>query len=344
MKVKDLVKALQIKFIGDAEIEIKSVSSLSSAKEDDLTFLLDKKYVKDLTSTQARVVLVPEDFNYSHFSNKTFLLSPNIQISLAEALPLFYPPKVHFRGISEMAFVDSSVECDEDVGIAPFVYVSKNVHIDKGTQIFPFTYIGSDVDIGENCLIYSHVVLREGTKIGNRVILQPGVVIGSDGFGYAERGDGSREKIMQVGKVVIEDDVEIGANTTIDRATFDETLIKKGTKIDNLVQVAHNVEIGENSVIVAQVGIAGSTKIGKNVILAGQVGVVGHIRIADDVVVGAKAGVPGDIRKKGIYSGIPAIEHRKSLKNMAMINKLQQFYEKMKLVERRLEKIEEKLK
>ncbi|MCK4278745.1 MAG: UDP-3-O-(3-hydroxymyristoyl)glucosamine N-acyltransferase [Desulfurellaceae bacterium] len=341
MKVSDLAKALQIKFVGNEELEISGVASLNSAEDNDLAFVAYEGYAEDLKLTRARAILVAEGFDYSHFPNKTFLLSPNIQISLAEALPLFYPPKVHFRGISEMASVDSSAKCDEDVGIAPFAYIAEDVHIGKGTQIFPFTYIGSDVDIGENCLIYSHVVLREGTKIGNRVILQPGAVIGSDGFGYAERGDGSREKIMQVGKVVIEDDVEIGANTTIDRATFDETLIKKGVKIDNLVQIAHNVEIGENGVIVAQVGIAGSTKIGKNVILAGQVGVVGHIRIADDVIVGAKSGVPGNIRKKGTYFGIPAIEHKRALKNMAMVNRLQQFYERVKLIEQRLEKVEE---
>ena len=344
MKVSDLAKALQIKFVGNEELEISGVASLSSAKDNDLAFVAHEGYAEDLKLTRARTILVAEGFDYSHFPNKTFLLSSNIQISLAEALPLFYPPKIHFRGISEMASVDSSVKCDEDVGIAPFAYIAKDVHIGKGTQIFPFTYIGSDVDIGENCLIYSHVVLREGTKIGNRVILQPGAVIGSDGFGYAERGDGSREKIMQVGKVVIEDDVEIGANTTIDKATFDETLIKKGTKIDNLVQIAHNVEIGENGVIVAQVGIAGSTKIGKNVILAGQVGVVGHIGIADDVIVGAKSGVPRDIKKKGVYSGIPVVEHKAWLKNTAMVNRLQQFYERVKLIEQRLEKVEEEQK
>ncbi|MCD6132869.1 MAG: UDP-3-O-(3-hydroxymyristoyl)glucosamine N-acyltransferase [Deltaproteobacteria bacterium] len=344
MKAADLAKALQVRFVGNGELEIRGVASLNSAKEDDLVFVVHEGYVEKLKLTRAKAVLVPEGFDCSPFPHKTFLISPNPQLSLAKALILFYPPRKHFTGISEMAYVDSNVKCDEDVGIAPFVYVARNVHIGRGTQIFPFAYVGSDVDIGEDCLIYPHVVIMEGARIGNRVILQPGVVVGGDGFGYAERGDGSREKIIQVGRVVIEDEVEIGANTTIDRATFDETLVKEGTKIDNLVQVAHNVEIGENSVIVAQAGIAGSTKIGKNVILAGQVGVVGHVRIADGVVVGAKSGVPGDIRKRGMYSGIPVIEHRKWLKNVAMVNRLHQFYEKMKLIERRLEDLEEKLR
>jgi UDP-3-O-[3-hydroxymyristoyl] glucosamine N-acyltransferase len=244
-----------------------------------------------------------------------------VKLAWSKVLNLFapsiaYPSEVHHTSIK-----GENLEIEEGVYVGPYVVIGNNVKLKCRCKILPFVYIEDNVEIGEETLIYSFVVIRSKTKIGSRVIIHPGVIIGADGFGYLQEGE-KNIKIPQIGGVIIEDDVEIGANTTIDRGTVDNTIIKAGTKIDNLVQVAHNVKIGENCIIVSQTGIAGSVNIGNNVVLGGQIGIKEHVNIADRVKVGAKSGITKDINKEGIYSGFPAKPHHLELRMQAVLSRL----------------------
>ena len=338
-KLSELAAFLKREFIGK-DVEISGCNTLMDAKEGDITFLANPKYAKYLKSTKAGAVILEPSYA---IDEKNCIISENPYLDFAKIVSLFAKEQGEFSGISEQSNIHKDAKIDKDVVIYPYVYIGPRAKIGKKTKIFPGVYIGEDVSIGEECIIYPNVVIMGGCEIGNRVILHPGVVIGADGFGFA-MGEEGREKFPQIGKVVIEDDVEIGANSTIDRAALGETKIGKGTKIDNLVQIGHNVKVGANSVIVAQVGIAGSTNIGNNVILAGQVGVNGHINITDGVIIGAKSGVPKDIKKKGIYSGSPIMEHSRFLRTCSVIQKLPEIYKEFKQLKNRLELLERQLK
>ena len=293
---------------GDNTIKVNDVSKIEEGRPGTLTFLSNPKYIPYIYDTKASIVLVNKDFTPEKEIKATLIRVNNAYECLAKLLQLVEAVKPKKVGISPLASIATSATIDENVYIGPFVVIGENTHIGNNTSIYPHTFIDDNCRIGNNCLIKAGVKIDRETIIGNNCILQHGVIIGGDGFGFAPQTDGTYNKLPQVGNVIIEDNVEIQANATIDRATIGSTIIRKGAKIDNLVQIAHNVEIGENTVMASQSGVAGSTKIGKQCIVAGQVGFAGHINIADGNTFGAQTGVPNSIKQPGgIHQGYPAI-------------------------------------
>ncbi|MDD2285850.1 MAG: UDP-3-O-(3-hydroxymyristoyl)glucosamine N-acyltransferase [Paludibacter sp.] len=293
---------------GDPHVRVHDFSKIEDGKPGTLTFLANPKYIHFIYDCQADVVLVNKDFVPERPIKATLIRVDNAYESLAVLMNLVTNGKPHKAGISSLSAIDATAVIGKEAFIGPFVQVGARVKIGDKATIHGNVTIADDVVIGDDVLIYPGARIYEGTVIGNNCILHANAVIGSDGFGFAPSEDGTYKKIPQTGNVVIEDYVEIGANTTVDRATLGSTIIKKGVKIDNLVQIAHNVEIGEDSVIASQTGIAGSTKIGKRVMFGGQVGISGHINIADGTRLGAKAGVAGSINTPDqVYSGYPAV-------------------------------------
>ncbi|MBO5960731.1 MAG: UDP-3-O-(3-hydroxymyristoyl)glucosamine N-acyltransferase [Paludibacteraceae bacterium] len=293
---------------GDNTIKVNDVSKIEDGRPGTLTFLSNPKYTSYIYDTKASIVLVNKDFTPEKEIKATLIKVNNAYECLAKLLQLVESVKPQKVGISPLASIATSATVGENVYIGPFVVIGENTSVGNNTSIYPHTFIDDNCKIGNNCLIKAGVKIDRETIIGNHCILQHGVVIGGDGFGFAPQTDGTYNKLPQVGNVIIEDNVEIQANATIDRATIGSTIIRNGAKIDNLVQIAHNVEIGENTVMASQSGVAGSTKIGKQCIVAGQVGFAGHINIADGNTFGAQTGVPNSIKQPGgIHQGYPAI-------------------------------------
>lgn len=296
--------------IGSAEVTVNDVSPIEQGKPGTLSYVTDQRFLPALATTEASVVLLTRDlYDTSVTCKATLILVPNARQAigtLLQGVAEFMRPRK--TGVEQPAFVDASVTLPEDAYIGAFAYIGKGVRLGKGVQIYPQAYIGDYTTIGDNTIIYSSVKVYDHCTVGRDCIIHSGCVIGADGFGFEPDEQGVNHKIPQIGTVVIEDDVEIGANTTIDRAMIGETRVKKNVKIDNLVQVAHNVQVGESTFLCAQVGIAGSTTMGHHCIMAGQVGVAGHITVADQVICGAQTGVAGSIRKAGQYQGSPAID------------------------------------
>ena len=297
------------KITGDANRKVSDVGPIESAHEGQLSFLCDAKYLPHLSQTNASVVLMTESIVFDGETNATIIRVENARAAMGQLLSLvakaMNPAK---QGVEQPSFVSEGVKVPEDAYIGAFAYIGKNVQLGKGVQIYPHTYIGDNVKIGDNTILYSGVKVYYNCIIGKDCILHAGVVVGSDGFGFEPDAKGVNQKLPQIGNVIIEDDVEIGANTTIDRAMMGATIIRRNAKLDNLVQVAHNVEIGESTFMCAQVGVAGSTKVGGHCILAGQVGVAGHITIADNCVFGAQSGIANNVKKPGMYQGSPIID------------------------------------
>jgi len=300
------------KVIGDGNRAVSDVAPIETAHEGQLSFLCEEKYLPQLETTEASVVLVNSSYREATETlprHCTVIYVDNARGAMAQLLQLVAKAMNPARkGIEQPAYISEGVEIPEDSYIGAFAYIGKNVHLGKGVQIYPNCYIGDNVKIGDNTILYAGVKVYYNCEIGRDCILHAGVVIGGDGFGFEPDADGVNRKIPQIGNVVIEDDVEIGANSTVDRAMMGSTRVKRNTKIDNLVQVAHNVQVGESCFLCAQVGIAGSTTIGDHCILAGQVGVNGHIEITDHCIFGAQTGVPSSIRKPGQYQGSPAMD------------------------------------
>ena len=323
---------------GDENVIINGVASIDTAKEGDITFIAGPKYIAGISGTKASAIIASPEIKERHGRN--FLYVKNPYLAFAKTLAFFNPPHLPYQGVYPGAYIHHTAEIGSSVSIYPYVYIDEGANIGDRAVLYPGVYIGRDASIGDDTVLYSNVSVRERCRIGKRVIIHCNSVVGSDGFGFAK--DGSEyHKIPQIGIVRIEDDVEVGACVTIDRATLGETVVGRGTKIDNLVQIAHNVTIGEDSVIVAQAGIAGSTKLGNRVTLAGQVGVVGHIEITDDVVIGSQSGVAQDITDKGVFSGTPAIPHREWLKAQNIFAKLPEMRKKILELEKRVEELED---
>ena len=297
------------KVTGDANRKVSDVGPIESAHEGQLSFLCDAKYLPYLPQTGASIVLMTESIVFYGQTNATLIRVENARAAMGQLLALvakaMNPAK---QGVEQPSFISEGVAVPEDAYIGAFAYIGKNVQLGKGVQIYPHTYIGDNVKIGDNTILYSGVKVYYNCVIGQDCILHAGVVIGSDGFGFEPDAKGVNQKLPQIGNVIIEDDVEIGANTTVDRAMMGSTIIHRNAKLDNLVQVAHNVEIGESTFMCAQVGVAGSTKVGSHCILAGQVGVAGHITIADNCVFGAQSGIANHVKKSGMYQGSPIID------------------------------------
>lgn len=335
MNTKEFAEIVNGEVIGDSKRVLTGVSGIREAREGDITFVASSHYLKYLPGTKASCVIVKE-------------LIPNLTIpqikvlnpyyAFARAIECFYPKASYTAAISSEAFIAGNASIGSNVSIYPFAVVSAHVVIGDNSVIMPGVFVGENTRIGSGCLIYPNVTIREGITIGDRVIIHSGTVIGSDGYGYVLE-NGEHYKIPQVGGVILEDDVEIGSNVSIDRATLGNTLIRKGAKIDNLCQIAHNVSIGEKSLIISQVGIAGSTEIGDFVILGGQVGVGDHTTIESGTMVAGGAGVMKNHLKKGVYSGTPAIPHASWLRAQALFAKLPEMNKRIKELEEKIDRL-----
>lgn len=336
----EIAKAIGGELIGDPDIIITGVCGIKEAKKGDITFLANSRYTNLIDETEASAIITSREFQSAP---KPIIRTENPSLAFTQVISDILPSSIrHPRGRHPSAVIGERVTLGSDVALGAYVVIDDDVVIADKTIVYPGCFIGHDSSIGNGCLIYANVSIREKTRIGNRVIIHSGTVIGSDGFGFV-KVNGIQEKIPQTGTVEIQDDVEIGANVTIDRARFDKTVIGKGTKIDNLVQIAHNVVIGENSIIVAQVGISGSTIIGNNVTLAGQAGLIGHIEVGDGAIVAAQAGVTKSVAANTIVSGYPARPHHEAQKINAYSQKLPELYQALANVKKRLQELEERL-
>ena len=329
MKAGEVARLLQASIAGDAGAELDGVAPLDRATGRDLSFLSNPKYREAARLSGAGAILAasPEGLE-----GRTILIHANPYAALARALALFHPPKQYRPGAHPSAVIGEGCSIDSSAHIGPGVVIGEGCAVGASSVLGAGVVVGDRCKIGERCHLYPNVVLYDGTELQDGVILHAGCVVGSDGFGYAQEG-GRHVKVPQVGRVVIESDVELGANTTVDRGALEETRIGKGTKIDNLVQVGHNVRIGPGCILVAQSGISGSTSLGANVVIAGQSGAVGHIKIGDRAKVGAKSAVTKDVPPDGFVTGHPAQDHRLWLKERAMVGRLEQMASRIKALE-----------
>jgi len=319
MTVRELAEVLGAEIDGDGGLEVRRVAKIDEATAGDISFLSNPKYLKHLDSTRAGAVIISRTMAAARRpEGPVYLRVDDPYTSFLKVLLLFHPPADPLPpGIHPAAVVDASAILGTDVRIGALAFIGERCRLGNGVRVMQGTVVGRDVTIGADALLYANVTVREGCAVGARVIIHSGTVIGSDGFGFAPTPEGTYEKIPQLGIVVIGDDVEIGANCTVDRATMGETRIEKGTKLDNLIQIAHNVVVGENTVIAAQAGISGSTKIGKRNMIGGQVGFAGHLAIADDSKWGGQSGVHHSVPKPGgTYIGTPAVAFREASKIM----------------------------
>ncbi len=340
--LEELALASDARFVGEGATEISSVAEIQSAKEGDITFIANVRYKKHLASTGASAVIVAEGLEKDPAAaGKNLLVAKDPYLSFAKVLALLNPEEPREPGIHPSAVVSDDAQVDKNASIGPCAVIEENAQIGPLASIGAGAYVGKDARVGKGSLIYPNVSIRESVTIGERVIIHCGTVVGSDGFGYARQGS-SYVKVPQRGTVVIEDDVEIGASVTIDRGTIGPTVIGRGTKIDNLVQIAHNVKIGEDCAIVAQVGISGSTVIGDRVTVAGQSGFAGHIEVADDCTFGAKSGITNDVKQAGVYTGYPALPHREWLRSQASVTRLPEIKKKLRDLEDRIKGLEKK--
>jgi len=339
ISVKDLAAKLGLVFEGDGSIEISGVASLEKAEKGDLVFLAQAKLRPLLERTRAAAGILPVGERLEGLPLKAVLRAENPHLSFIQAVQILVPERRPAPGVHPTAVVSPTARLAEGVSIGALSFVGENVEIGPNTVIHPLVSIYDRVRIGADCRLHSSVSLREDVRLGDRVILHNGVQIGGDGFGYV-KVPGSHVKIPQVGTVLIEDDVEIGANSTVDRAALGTTIVRRGTKIDNLVTVAHNVEVGENTILVAQVGIGGSSKIGRDVILSGQVGVPDHINIGDGVIIAAKSGVTKNVPAGEMVAGIPHMNIRDWRKFWAVAPELYDFFKDYKKLKARVENLE----
>ena len=338
--LNELADQVEGRVIGDGSVVIHEVAAIDEAAPGAITFLSNPRYQKYLARCKASAVIVGRGVVATDETRAgNFLEAADPYVAFAKVLQIFRPPAPFSGQVSPLASIDATAGIAEEVTIFPHVFVGPRVTIGRRAVLFPGVYLGENVEVGAGSVLHANVVVRDGCRIGNRVVLHAGVVIGSDGFGYAGTGE-ARIKIPQTGVVVIEDDVEIGANTTVDRATLGRTVIGRGAKIDNLVQIAHNVIVGEHTVVAAQAGIAGSTRLGKNVTLAGQVGVVNHVEIGDGAMIGPQSGIPKSVPPGAVLSGgIAAAPHHEWLKVMTLLPQLPALWKTVHHLEKELARL-----
>jgi UDP-3-O-[3-hydroxymyristoyl] glucosamine N-acyltransferase len=334
-RLQEIADRLRGRVIGDGDIIISGIAGIEDAGQGEITFLAHDRVARRLNDCKASAVIVGKEVaaqtsdlgSSAQNMLRNIVIVENPTLAYAEVAEMFDTPKHQKPGISNLACISDDARVSPEAAIMPFVYIGSGSVVERGVTIYPHTYIGENVSIGEETLIYSHVSIYNGVTIGKRVIIHAGSVLGSDGFGYTWDGAKHR-KIPQLGSLVVGDDVEIGASATIDRGSLGKTVIGKGVKIDNLVQIAHNVSIGENSIIVAQVGIAGSSTLGKNVILAGQVGVRDHVTIGDNVKAGGGTGITKDVAANSNIMGTPHMPHREWLRLQHYLKRLPDLFRK----------------
>lgn len=336
--LKDIAAYVGGEITGNEELEIKNLAKIEEAHPGDLTFLYLPQYEKYFASTGASAIIVKPGFNKSR-NDISYIEVNDPNKAFFKLIRKFFPPSYPLTGVDKTAFVHSDVIIGSNVALGKNVVISEGCRIGNNVKIFHNTVLLHEVEIGDDCIIFQNVSIRERCKIGNRIIIHPGTVIGSDGFGFEPDEKGMFQKIPQIGNVIIEDDVEIGSNVSIDRASIGATIIKKGVKIDNLVQIAHNVYVGENTIISGQAGISGSTKVGKNCFVLGQVGLTGHIEIADNVILIAQSGVSKSITKAGTYFGSPAKEIKTAYKLESHIRNLPEYAKKISDLEKEIKNL-----
>ncbi len=338
---KQIAEFIQGTVEGDENATVHTFAKIEEGVPGAISFLSNPKYTHYLYDTQSSIVLVDKALKLEKETKATLIRVDNAYDAVAKLLTLYEMSKPKKKGIDPLAYIAPTAQIGEDCYIAPFAYVGENVRIGKGTQIYPHTTVYDHASVGENCILYPNVSVYHDCKVGNRVILHSGCVIGADGFGFAPTPHGY-DKIPQIGIVTIEDDVEIGANTCVDRSTMGSTYIRKGVKLDNLVQVAHNVEVGAHTVMSAQVGVAGSTKIGQWCMFGGQVGIAGHAVIGDQVRSGAQAGIAGSIRKgHATVQGSPAIEAKNFARSSVVFKNLPEMYSDLNRMKKEIEELKE---
>ncbi len=340
MKIKllEIASFINGKLVGDESIEITNLGKIEEAIPGDLTFLYLPAYEKFFPSTKASAIIVKNDFPKTR-NDITYIEVAQPEKAFFAVLKKYFTPEFYLQGIDPTSSIGKNSSLGKDTALGKNVVIGSNCKIGDNTKIFHNTVILDNTVIGNDCLIFPNVSIRENSVIGNRVIIHSGTVVGSDGFGYTTDEKGVYQKIPQIGNVIIEDDVELGSNVSIDRAALGSTIIKRGCKIDNLVQIAHNVQLGDDTVISAQAGISGSTKIGKHCILAGQAGLVGHIELGDNVVITAQAGVSKSILKPGYYSGSPAMEIKAHQKMQAQVRFIPDYVERIKQLENQIKEL-----
>lgn len=343
IRLEEISRTIGGSVIGSSDATVSGVSSLAEAGPTDLGYVASDRYIKAALESRAAAFVVGRDIPEL---SRPQILVQNPAYAFARIAATFFVSPVQSRGIAEQIARGEGVEIGPQASIWPFVTLGDRCHIGARVTLYPGVFIGDDATIGDDTVLYPNVTVREGCRIGSRVIIHSGTVIGSDGFGYVQH-EGRHHKIPQLGIVCIEDDVELGANVTVDRATFGRTVIKRGTKVDNLVQVAHNVSIGEHSILVAQVGIAGSTRLGHHVIVGGQAGLADHLEIGDQVMIAARSGVNRSLTGNQIVSGAPVMPHEVAMKAMAVIPRLPELRRQLRDLEHRmldLERTQKKVK
>ena len=335
MKLREIAGALGCRLEGDGELEITGVAGMEQAGPGQLTFLANPKYEEHLYSTGASIIIVNDTQALRQAITATLIRVPDAYSAFATLLSKYQELATQqLNGIQEPSYIAASAKLGSNVFIGAFAYLGNNVTVGNNVKIFPQVFIGDNVTIGDNTMLHPGVKIYHDCVLGKNVTVHAGTVIGSDGFGFAPQADGSFIKVPQIGNVIVQDFVEIGANATIDRATMGSTLIKAGAKLDNLIQVAHNVEVGHNTVIAAQAGISGSTKLGNNVMIGGQAGIVGHISIADGSKINAQSGVSKSIKTpKSVVTGSPAFDYTAALRSQAVGRKLPELEKRLKELE-----------
>lgn len=342
-KVTDIANFLNGEVVGDESIKISNVSKIEEGKPGTLAFLSNLKYENFIYTSEASVILVDKTFVPKDKIKATLIKVDDAYQAFASLLEFYTKAKAVVKtGIEQPSFLDETSTLGDDVYFGAFSYIGKNSKIGNNSKIFPQVYIGDNVLLGDDCIIYAGAKIYSDSVIGNRCIIHSGAVIGSDGFGFAPQKDGSYKKIPQIGNTVLEDDVEIGANTTIDCGTMESTIIRKGCKIDNLVQIAHNCEVGENTVIAAQSGMAGTSKVGKNCQFGGQVGLAGHLTIGDNVKIGAQSGVAKSVKSDQVILGSPAMNIKDTIKAITIYKNLPKLRDEVTQLQRDIKSIKDR--
>lgn len=333
---EQIANALNGKVEGNNQVEVYNLSKIEEGKTGSLSFLANPKYTSYIYDTQASIVIVNSDFQATKPIYCTLIRVADAYTAFSQVLEMYNQVKLNKSGVSAQSAISLTAKLGENIYVGEFVFIGDNVIIGDNVKIYPQSYVGDNCTIGENTTLFPGVKIYSDCIIGKNCTFHAGVVIGSDGFGFAPQSDSNYKKVAQIGNVIIEDNVEIGSNSTIDRATLGSTIIRNGVKLDNLIQIAHNVEIGENTVMAALSGVSGSTKIGKNCMIGGQVGMSGHIKIGDNVKIGAQAGVIGNIKDGVTIIGSPAIDAGAFMKSSVYFKKLPEMAQKLNNIEKKL--------
>ncbi|MCT4622514.1 MAG: UDP-3-O-(3-hydroxymyristoyl)glucosamine N-acyltransferase [Schleiferiaceae bacterium] len=333
---QQIAEYLNGEVVGDPEIKVNTLSKIEEGTPGSLSFLANPKYQQYIYNTEASIVIVSKSFEPEKEVPATMVKVEDAYGAFAALLEMYNQIKHQKTGIEQPSFIAESASVGEDTYIGAFAYLGENVKVGNGSKIYPNTFLGDNVEIGENCLIFPGVKIYADCKVGSHVTIHAGTVVGSDGFGFAPNSENSYNKVAQIGNVIIEDHVEIGSNASIDRATLGSTIIRKGVKLDNLIQIAHNVEIGDNTVIASQSGVAGSTKIGKNNMIGGQVGVIGHLNVGDNVKIAAQSGIGKDLKDNEVVQGSPAFGYGEYQKSYVYFRKLPQLAKDIHNIQKKL--------